>query len=677
MKKQIVIKRSCMKRKLLYQLIFLTSCYSLQIFADVNVTNVLKVIRSAVSKGGSIVPGAKNPPSVVPPIVNKTTVVPQGAKDTVSITQTGAATALPKTEMTFAIPAAITSLQVWPATNVGDLYTEFSFKPANLTLINAALAQGKSLMVGVNVQQNNANYNITATVYDLQGNKIAQEIRNNVENKSSATNTANIAYQSPITTPAVFTYYNLDVEVQGQQQAQSANGLSLGSTVIFAASAQSVAIDSPIQSMTIQPATNVGDLYASLSVSVQNLVDMNKALSSGQALTLFVEAQENASGSYDVMFIAYDATGVIVAQESRRAVVNASSVANNANIANGSVITAAAAQFVAANINYELLNNDEAVVINNLPLTSTLTLTPSLAASSIVELPQGVLELTSFAVTTNYASSTPMAFGTSDLQNINSALAAGHAIAVNCQVINNQLAIGVYDYVADSLLAMSLYPITTAQISNFSDYSLSYAYTGLKEIQPVQMAAGDSVTIVPTIPNVSVVSTIAAGTSGATSFTANPSSLHEAVAIPGMAYNHQIPASLAGGLAALNFISAQFTDANATAYIKFDFTKENGLQNVTQELLDNGLYVCFNVMPVSAGSANYVALVTLEDAQGNVYASGSAPITTQMVWGWVGFNLETASATVGANMTSVKQIPIASGLSAFYCQQPNVTSVAQ
>jgi len=680
--KSIVIKRSCMKRKLLYQLMFLTSCYSLQVFAAVNVTKVLQVIRSATSQGGKIKPGAKTsgntPPGNIAPVIAKTTIVPKGTSDTITVTPPAATKLLPNTVNTFAIPAAITSIQVWPATNVGDLYTVFNFKAATLALINAALAQGKSLMFGLNVQQSNANYNVTATVYDLQGNQIAQEVRNSVVNKSGVTNTANIAIGTPITAPAVFSYYSIDVEVQGQKEAQSANGLSLDSSVIFAAAAQSIAINSPIQSMSVWPATNVGDLYAEFAVSVQNIVDMNKALSTGQSLTLFVECDKNASGSYDATFVAYDATGDIVAQETRRAVVNASGATNSANIANGVVIPATAAQFTYTGIQYQLLNDDETVQINNLPLTNTIMLTSSLPASSVVELPQDVNALTSLSVTPNFATGTAIAFGASDMTNINAALAVSHAIAVNCQIMNDQLAIGVYDYVTDTLLAMDLSPVTAAEISSFSDYSLAYVYTGqAAAVTPVQMSAGDSVTIVPSLPTVSVTSTIAAGATGATSFTANASSLQEVVALAGTAYNHNSPASIAGGLAALNFISAQFTDGNSTAFIKFDFTKQNGLQNITQELLNNGLYVCFNVMPVSSGSSSYVALVTLEDAQSNVYASGSAPITTQMVWGWVGFNMETSATPVGANTTYVKQIPIASGAPAFYCQQPNVTSAVQ
>lgn len=665
-----------MKNK--FKILFLLSAiYSSVFCADgQDAINVLSVISAAINPHNTPPPPPGNKPVVHD---NTKTVVPTGAKTPIAITAPKS-TITATIASTAIIPSAITALNVIPATNIGDLYTVITFSAANLTTINQAITSGKSLVIIVNVQQNNANYNVTATVYDLQNNQIAQEVRQNVVNASSASNSLNVAQGSAITTAAVFTYYGVDLEVTGQEEQQQFDGLSLSEAIVLAASVQSVPVDSALQSMKITAMTNISNLYAEFNLTERNIIDINLALSQGEELTLAVYANTNTSGKcYDIMCEVYNSKGALVAQEVRRAVVNKSTVANTANIASGSEISLTAAEFTTVNVAMELLATSEVLAISNIPVTSTIALTSALSPNSVIALPEGVTAVTALQITPSYGTTVGSAISitASDLALMNAALAQYHAVAIQAEVEGKSLSIGVYDYMNKSLVAMESYPIAATQASAFSSYKVSYTYQGQTNAQPVALSAGDVIILFPAMPSVTVQSSIAAGVNGATAFSSNPSSLTEVIAVPGFAYNHMIPATIAGGLKALKFISAQFTDANSTAYLKFDFTVDNGLQNITQSVLNNGLYIAFNIVTSESNAQTYEALVTLEDAQGNVYASGSAPITTQMVWGWVGFNMETSSATAGANMTSVKQVPIANGLPVLYCQQSNVTSPLQ
>lgn len=667
-----------------------------------NVTALTSQMVSVDLNGQSATPGAANyPVSLVVTSPTQATAIanaqrgipgkgslvkPVPSSQTIPLNPSTDPKTLPGVVHTVAIPSSITAMSVWPNTNVGDLYTAINLSAANIALVNAALAKGTSLQVALDVQQNNANYNVTITIYDLQSNVIAQQVTQNVTNSASSgvSNTANIAPGAVITTPTVFSWYTLDVQVQGQNTPISMSGMTLSSTVILAASAKSVAMTSPIQSLVINSASSIAGLALDVNVSVQNILDINTALAAGQSVSMLTNVTANSDGNYDLMFKAYDQQGNLVAQEARKSVVNSSSASNTANIAQNAVIPVSAGTFSGTNITCTLMNTQETLNFTNVPFTNTLTLAPNIPASSVVALPTGVTGFTDINVIVQFGSTSApgVMFDQADLDEINTALAAGHTVVVQCNIQNSEVLLGALDFTANKLLVENFALPTGVTAASFSGYQLQYLRTGqvvgsaVPAAQTLQCAAGQTITFIPAMTPIAVTSAIVPGTAGATSFSANAASLKAITASTYQAYNQETPVSVVGGLSALTLISVQLTDANTTAYLKFDFTPTAGLQNVTQELLDNGLYVCFNIVANTPASGQYSAVVTLEDAQGNVYASGSAQIMTQMVYGWVGFNVDSSATALTATSTSVKAIPLAAQQAVLYRQQ-TVTSPAQ
>ncbi|HEY0892081.1 MAG TPA: hypothetical protein VGE32_03420, partial [Cellvibrio sp.] len=495
---------------------------------------------------------------------------------------------------TAAITSPITDITLYPSTNVGDLYTSFRFNGAILDSVNAAIAQGKSLMFGLNVAQNNNSYDITGTIYDLQQNVIASETRTKVTNRAAAgtPNAQNIPVGSPITVPAIFEYYNIGIQQQGSSIPLSFEGLSLSSQVILAASVKSIPLTSPIQSLQVTCPSSDSSVSVIESLSAQNLLDINAYLATNNNLNLMVSLEQNAQGNYDFSCIAYAANGQVVARECRCSVTNHNPNATaTSTVPLNAPIPFAAATFTGANVAILLLDTQDLLTIENISLASQITLAPQqISAASVVELPAGVSSVTSMNMIAQFGSlaTEPLAFQLNALNSINSALAAGQAVSIQCDVQNGQIMTGAYNFTTSQLIAAAPYAVPAGMTAgDFSGYELQYvlnsqvAGAGTSSTsKTIQCNGSSAVTLAPQVVPVKVQSFYMAGPNGDMSFANNPASLAAINSSPQNVYNKNMPVSIAGGLTAINNIRVLLTDANTTTFLAFDFTKAAGLANI-------------------------------------------------------------------------------------------------
>jgi len=293
----------------------------------------------------------------------------------------------------------IDMIKVWPATDVGDVYSGFQFSSANVDLVNEALEKGKDLIFTVDVQLNrNKNYNITATIADLEGHQIAQEVRNDVVNKGDTTNDVmkNAIISSSV---ASFTYYGLDVQFAGQDKPVEVNSLPINSSVIIATgvnlglsdeqankvtsqtlpgAAQIVQIPAQLHSMMISPETNVAHLLTAFKLSKKDLLRVNRAFLGGKTLKLEVSVIKNTVGNYNVHAIITDLADTNIVHVTQHNVVNVSKKTNGANIATGDIVPAKVADLTEFNLEFGLQGQSRPMQVNDMAISSVIILNPLL-----------------------------------------------------------------------------------------------------------------------------------------------------------------------------------------------------------------------------------------------------------------------------------------------------------